>query len=239
MTKALLFDLDGTLLPMDTEDFVKQYFKAFSPKAAAHMEEEVFINALLKGTGAMIANVKPERTNQEVFEETFIALTKVDRETFWPVLDRFYEETFPTLSHLTQPTPLARKVVEEALDQGYRVAIATNPVFPRAAIEQRIKWAGVDHLPFEVVTVYEESNFTKPHRQYYEMICDRLKLAPEQCIMIGNDVQEDMGVSEFGMKNFLVHGHVIDRGNPQYTIHDQGTLEDLYNKMKNREGIFA
>jgi HAD superfamily hydrolase (TIGR01549 family) len=239
MAKALLFDLDGTLLPMNTEKFVQDYIKVLAPSVARYIDPETFVKALWKSTHAMVANIDSKKTNEEVFEEAFLSITKTDKETVWPLFDDFYEKTFPTLSHLSQPTPLAKKVVEEAIQQGYRVAVATNPVFPRAAIEHRITWAGIDHIPFEVVTVYEECNFTKPHVQYYQMICDRLRLPPEECIMIGNDRQEDMSASRIGIKTFLVDGNVIDRGEPAYTIDDRGTLEELYDQLKQRNGLFA
>lgn len=239
MTKAILFDLDGTLLPMDTDQFVKDYIKVLAPIVAKYIDPETFVKALWKGTHAMIADVDPAKTNEEIFEKAFLFASKADKDVVWPLFDHFYEHTFPQLSHLSQPTPLAKKVVEEAVDQGYRVAIATNPVFPKSAIEHRIKWAGINHIQFEVVTIYEECYFTKPHVQYYEAICQCLKLQPEECIMVGNDAQEDMSASQIGMKTFLVKGNVIDRGEPSYPIDDKGTLEELYDKIKQSKGLFS
>jgi HAD superfamily hydrolase (TIGR01662 family) len=239
MAKALLFDLDGTLLPMDTDKFVEDYIKVLAPSVARYIDPETFVKALWKATHAMIESTDLNKTNEEVFEEAFLSSTKADKATVWPLFDDFYQNTFPTLSYLSQPTPLAKKVVEEAVAQGYRVAVATNPVFPRAAIEHRLTWAGVDHIPFEVVTVYEECNFTKPHTQYYEMICNRLGQPAEECIMIGNDMQEDMSASRIGMKTFLVEGNVIDRGEPDYTVDGRGTLEELYESIKQQKGLFA
>ncbi|MDQ0338123.1 HAD superfamily hydrolase (TIGR01549 family) [Caldalkalibacillus uzonensis] len=239
MSKVILFDLDGTLLPMDTEQFVNNYLKLLAEKVSPHLEPQTFIKALWAATEAMITNLDPDKTNEQVFTTTFLKMTQLQKEKIWPIFDEFYDQIFPTLSHLCQPTPLAKMVVEEALEQGYRVAVATNPVFPRQAIEHRLTWAGVEHVPFELITVYEESRFTKPHRQYYEWICEALQVQPEQCVMVGNDMQEDMSASQLGMKTFLVEGHVIDRGQPQYSVHDRGTLTDLYHKLKKREGIFS
>lgn len=239
MAKAILFDLDGTLLPMDTDKFVKDYIKVLAPIVAKYIDAETFVKALWKGTHAMMADMNPKKTNEEVFEEAFLSVSKVNKEVVWPLFNNFYEHIFPTLSHLSQPTPLAKKVVEEAVDKGYRVAIATNPVFPRSAIEHRIKWAGIEHIPFEVVTIYEECSFTKPHTQYYASICERLELQPEECIMVGNDAQEDMSASQIGLKTFLVEGNIIDRGEPNYPVDDQGTLEELYDKIKQGKGLFV
>lgn len=239
MAKALLFDLDGTLLPMDTDVFVKHYIESFAQAIKKHLDPELFVQALLKGTGAMLTNLDPEKTNEQVFAETFIAITKVDKVTFWPILNAFYEEHFPKLVKHTQPTPWAAKIVEEATRQGYRLVVATNPLFPRSAIEQRLTWAGVAEFPFELITVYEEMSFTKPHPQYYQSIAQRLELPPESCIMIGNDMQEDMCAGKLGMQTFLVENCLVDRGEPKYQVDGQGSLEELYEQLKNREGIFC
>jgi HAD superfamily hydrolase (TIGR01662 family) len=238
MTKVLLFDLDGTLLPMDTERFVQVYLKALSEEISPYIDPEFFVKALWKGTRAMIENTDPSKTNEAVFKETFIALTKVNEEEFWPILNEFYEKTFPSLSHVCQSTPLAKQLVEEAIKQGYRVAVATNPVFPKLAIEHRITWAGVDHTLFDLITFYEDCNFTKPHPEYYEMICRRLGVSPKECMMIGNDMQEDISASRVGMKTFLVEGNTIDRGEPVYNPDARGTMEELYHQLKNKEGLF-
>ncbi|QOY35638.1 HAD family hydrolase [Anaerobacillus isosaccharinicus] len=238
MTKVILFDLDGTLLPMDTDAFVKGYLKHLAPKVASIIAPEHFLKCLWAGTEAMMRNIEAEKTNEHVFEETFLELTKLKKEDIWPTLDDFYTNVFPTLSHLCSPTPLARQVVEEAVKQGYRIAVATNPVFPKAAIYERLRWAGIEDMPFEVVTFYENSSFTKPHAQYYQEICDRLEVEPSECLMVGNDKQEDMAASQIGMKTFLVEGYIIDRGEPSYPINEQGTLEQFYVSLMKRQGLF-
>lgn len=239
MSKAILFDLDGTLLPMDTKQFIKDYMAVLAPRVSEYVAPEHFLKSLWEATSAVIADLDPQKTNEQVFEEAFLQAVQVEKETLWPILDDFYERVFPTLSYLSEPTPLAGKICEEAIAQGYELAVATNPIFPKAAIEQRLHWAGVGHIPFAVVTVYEEWCFTKPHRQYYESICRRMNVSPEQCVMVGNDVQEDMAASLIGMKTYLVEGYVIDRGEPQYPIDDRGTLEDLYADLKQGRGLFS
>ncbi|MBU8907613.1 HAD family hydrolase [Desertibacillus haloalkaliphilus] len=239
VANVILFDLDGTLLPMDTDSFVKHYLKELAQKVAPIVDPEQFVKALWAGTEAMVKSDDPSKTNEAVFEERFLNLLQLKREEIWPTLDHFYKEVFPQFSRLAEPTPLAKEVVNEALNQGYRVAIATNPLFPREAIEHRMTWAGIKDLPFEVVTVYEESSFTKPHPAYYEEICNRLDVKPEECIMVGNDKQEDMVAGSLGMKTYLVEGWVIDRGEPSYVIDDQGTLNQLLEKLKQKEGTFA
>lgn len=229
--KAILFDLDGTLLPMDTDEFVKVYMKELAKRVAHIHDPQEFSKALWAGTHAMIKSTDETKSNEQVFQETFLALLGLEKEQIWPTLDAFYRDVFPSFSYLCEPTPLARKVVEAALAQGFKVAVATNPLFPRTAIDERIRWAGLGDVKFDYVTVYENSFFTKPHLQYYRNICVELGVKPEKCMMVGNDRQEDMTASIIGMRTYLVEGNIIDRGEPSYQVDMQGTLEDLYNLL--------
>lgn len=238
MMKSLLFDLDGTLLPMDTDTFVYEYLKALAPTLRHKLEPTEFVHYLLGATKDMIENEEASRTNEEVFIESFCRRTGLVKEEIWPMLDRFYEQEFPNLAAHTKPTKLARKVVQAALERGFMVAIATNPVFPKAAVIERMRWAGLTGLPFSLVTVYEETHYCKPNPKYYIEVAEKLGVAPQECVMIGNDMQEDMVASTVGMKTYLLHEWRIDRGQPQYRIDQEGTMEELLTQIKEGKGIF-
>lgn len=239
MKKAILFDLDGTLLPMDTEKFIRHYMQELAKEVAHLIEPEQFSKILWQSTHAVIKDLDENKKNADVFEEAFLSSVSLAREEIWPIFDTFYEETFTQFSHLTEPNETAPKVVQAAIDAGYIVAVATNPLFPRVAIEHRMNWAGIKELPFAKVTVYEDCHFTKPHPQYYQEICQELGVEPQNCIMVGNDVQEDMIAGQLGMKTFLVEGYVIDRKEPQYHIDERGTLEELLDRIRSKQGIFS
>lgn len=238
MNKAILFDLDGTLLPMDTGTFVKEYISGLALAVKDIINPLTFSTALITATKAMVANKDHTKTNERVFTETFLELIEMQKEHIWPTLERFYEKHFDRLKQHAQPTPLARKIVQEATSQGYAVALATNPVFPKAATMRRINWAGLKQEWFDLVTVYENSYFTKPHAEYYENICQRMNVKPENCLMVGNDVQEDLYTGQLGMKTFLVDDYKVDRGEPVYFPDEKGSLKDIYDRLKNRKGIF-
>ncbi|SFI84250.1 HAD family hydrolase [Thermoflavimicrobium dichotomicum] len=239
MIKALLFDLDGTLLPMDTEQFVDQYTKALAPEMAHVIPPEKFVKMLFKATAAMIENKEKEKTNKEVFEQAFSKESGVAWERIADDVDRFYRDTFPTLKEHAGFEPLARQVVQAAMDQGYKVVVATNPVFPKAAILERLRWAGIHDFPFAWVTVYEETHFCKPHPEYYLEIVERIGVKPNECVMIGNDMQEDMVASTLGMKTFWVTTNRIDRGKPVYRVDQEGSLADLLAAIREQTGIFC
>lgn len=236
---TILFDLDGTLLEMHTDAFVKQYLKELSGFAGDRFDTETLVGLVWDATKAMITSDEPHKTNEQVFIERFLAKSGVAKETIWPIFDAFYKDAFPNLSKYTSPSPWAKKIVEAAKQAGYRVAVATNPVFPRDAIHNRLTWIEMSPDDFELVTVYEESHFTKPHAGYYHEICEKLGVSSNECIMIGNHMQEDMAAGRLGMKTYLVTNYLENRGEPLYPIDQTGSLEELYQALANREGIFA
>ncbi|TCS96825.1 HAD family hydrolase [Hazenella coriacea] len=239
MIKACLFDLDGTLLPMDTHAFVETYMKAIAPYVKEIIPPDKLIPMIWKATLAMIESDQPELTNEQVFKSTFESESRMKLEKIWPLFEKFYEEDFPKLQKHTGHDPVARQVVEVILEKGYHVAVATNPVFPRAAIVERMRWAGVHDLPFKHITVYEDTYHCKPREEYYLEVADRLGVHPEECVMVGNDMQEDMVASSVGMKTYYVNQYRIDRGKPIYTVDQEGSLKDLLDSVREGKGIFA
>lgn len=239
MIKACLFDLDGTLLPMDTMKFAKIYLNALATKVDHLIAPEKLIKSIWRATEAVIRNKEDNLTNEQVFEREFMQLTGIERKEIWPYFDDFYAHDFPKLSKFTQMSPLSRKIVETAIHQGYKVAVATNPIFPEMAIMERLRWANIADLPFEWITVYENSYFCKPNPEYYLSVAERIGVRPEECVMIGNDMQEDMVASTVGMKTYFVTDYRIDQGQPVYPVDEEGSLQDLLEVLKNQTGLFG
>ncbi|MGG4497590.1 HAD family hydrolase [Brevibacillus reuszeri] len=236
---TILFDLDGTLLEMQTEPFVKSYLVEVGRHVGDQYDTQKLLSLIWDATKAMIMSDEPDKTNEQVFIEYFKAHSDWPREEVWPLFDSFYRDVFPTLSHLTYPSPWAKQIVEAAKQQGFRVAVATNPVFPREAIHHRLAWIGMSANEFELVTVYEESHFTKPNPGYFAEICQKLGVEPTDCVMVGNHMQEDMVASKLGMKTFLVTNWMEDRGEPQYQVDQRGTIEELHKAITEKSGVFA
>ena len=189
MLKALLLDLDGTLLDNPMDEFVPAYLRALSGYLAAYVSRDRFVAELLRATRAMDLNDGCGPTNAEAFAAAFYPAVGVPRETLEPVLERFYEKAFPALHSTTRPVAGTRALLDLACMRGWRIVIATNPLFPRTAIEQRLAWAGapVDEHAYALVTSYEDMHATKSHPAYYREILARLELAPHECLMAGDD----------------------------------------------------
>ena len=74
MITTVLFDLDGTLLPFEQDDFVKIYFSELCRKLAPMgYEPQHTVKSVWGGTKAMVMN-DGSRLNSEAFWETFNAM---------------------------------------------------------------------------------------------------------------------------------------------------------------------
>ncbi|AMA74043.1 MULTISPECIES: HAD family hydrolase [Aneurinibacillus] len=237
--RAMLFDLDGTLLALDTEAFVHRYMKRLGEYTAHIVDPELLVKSVWQATKYMMTDDRAERTNEEIFRDHFLSLCGLEQEAIWPVFDKFYAEEFPRLKEDIEPHPYALQVVEEAKKQGYKLVVATNPIFPDVAIRERMKWAGLKENDFIHVTVFESSHYCKPNPKYFLEICERIGIKPKYAIMVGNDMQQDMVAAEVGLKTFLVEDYKIDRGVPQYRVDASGTLQELYDQLISRNGIFS
>ena len=203
--KAIFFDLDGTLLPMELDYFVKQYFKGIATHAAPHgIDPKNLIDATVAGTHDMVKN-DGERTNMQVFWDRFFAHIGEERTDLIGILDEYYLDGFKLLKEFTGENPLAKDMINAAHANGRKVVLATNPVFPMQAQRERLSWIGLEESDFDYITSYENSSFCKPNPKYYLDICEKMGIAPENCLMIGNDERDDMkGASMAGLECYLV-----------------------------------
>ncbi len=194
MLKAVLLDLDDTLLANDMATFIPAYLHALSAAVGHLVPPGNLLIELMRATEAMDANVGTGPTNEEAFDAVFYPSVGIPKATLKPIFEQFYAEGFPLLSRYTQRIPAARSFVEFAFRRRWQVVIATNPVFPSTAVAQRLEWAGVPvaEFPYSLVTTYEDMHATKAHPAYYREIISRLNRKPEECLMIGDDWQRDM-----------------------------------------------
>lgn len=225
--KMVLFDLDGTLLPMDQEAFTKYYFGLLAKKLAPHgYQPEQLVDCIWKGTAAMVKNTG-EKTNEAVFWDTFSALLGDDVRKDEPIFDDFYRTEFQGAKAACGFHPKAAEVVAHVRALGLRTALATNPIFPAIATEKRMEWAGLNKADFDFYTTYENSCHSKPNPAYYQDILDKLNLRAEECLMVGNDVKEDMVAKKLGMKVFLLTDCLINKDNADISVYPHGGFDEL------------
>ena len=232
MIKTILFDLDGTLLPMDQDVFLKAYLGSLAQKLAPHgYNPDLLVKSIWKGTGAMVMNDGAAR-NDEVFWNTFSAIYGRDTRVDEPVFEEFYHKEFQEVSKACGFDPRASEAIREIKAMGYRVVLATNPLFPAIATHSRARWAGLNPEDFEYITTYENSWHCKPNPDYYREILGKLDLKPEECVMVGNDVGEDMIAEALGMKVFLLTDCIINKAEKDISVYPNGSFPELLSYIR-------
>lgn len=238
MIEAILFDLDDTLLENDIPKFLKSYLPLVAEHTAELLDRKALMAELMVGTQAMIQNTDPGLTNSQVFWSVFSERTGVPEETMRPVVDDFYRQKFGELRPLTAQRPEARLIVRYCLAKDLKVVIATNPVFPRAAIEQRLDWAGISPAAFryDLITVYEEMHFTKPHVAYYEEILGEIGVDADRAMMVGDDWENDIApAGKLGLHTFWISSDGQRPPDGAARPDGGGTLEAFYGRLSSGE----
>lgn len=224
---TVLFDLDGTLLPLPQDEFAKQYFVHLSAFLSSRGYESAQVTkALLSGVTAMMEN-NGDAWNETVFWEDFSRFYGEKARTDLPLFEEFYRDYFVALKSITSRNPRMRELVDRVKDAGCTVVVATNPVFPATATEQRIRWAGLEPEEFSLITTYENSRFSKPNPKYYEDLLATLGTSPEKCLMIGNDTLDDMVARDLGMQVFLLTDCLVNRQNKNVEDYPHGDMDAL------------
>ena len=207
MSLTLLFDLDDTLLDTNLEAFIPAYFQALASHMSGRVSADVMLRSLIHGMGLMNESEDPTRTLQEVFEADFYPMLGIPKEELLDVFENFYDEVFPKLAEHTTAKPAAGPLIEWALSYGFRVAIATDPFFPRKATYHRIRWAGLDPEKLELISTFEHFHFSKTHSAYYAEMLGRLGWPDGPVLMVGNDVQRDLlPAHRLGLKTYWIDG---------------------------------
>jgi len=233
MIKAVLFDLDGTFLPMDQEDFIKAYFSYLAKKLVPYgYSPDTFVPAIWTGTKAMMKN-DGSRTNEEAFWQTFAGILGEHVRGDEPLFEDYYNNEFNAVKDICGFCPKAADVIKTTKAKGFKAVLATNPLFPKVATQNRIKWAGLCPEDFELYTTYENYSWCKPSLEYYKQILDKIGLKGEECAMVGNDVGEDMVAAKLGMKTFLLTDCLINRGGEDISIYPNGSFDELIEFINN------
>lgn len=225
MKKAILFDLDGTLLPMNQEKFTKAYFQEII-KIMDKYDSSFVISNIYRCINAMVNNTGI-KTNEEVFWNELVNIygnqILEDKIKF----DDFYLNKFDDLKNTCSYNKLSNVLIKRLKEKGYIIVLATNPLFPAVATETRMKWAGLDKNDFILYTTYENSYHCKPNLDYYHDILKYINCSADECIMIGNDVDEDMVAFNLGMETFLLTDCLINKNHININQFNYGNINDL------------
>ena len=228
MRNTILFDLDGTLLPMDQDKFLNSYMSKMAVYMAPYgFDSKILHKAMWTGVGAMVKNDGSIR-NEELFWNVFATFFDAElTELAKKITVDFYMTDFQKVAKDCGYSPKAKALITYLKEKGYRIVLATNPLFPAIATESRMRWAGLSPEDFDYYTVFENSSFCKPNLKYYEEVLDKIGCKAEDCYMVGNDVSEDMITEQLGFEVFLLTHSLINKENKDISNYPQGDFEDL------------
>ena len=227
MIDTILFDLDGTLLLSDGDEFTKAYFAALGTYMMPLHEPEDLIKAVWAGTKAMVLN-DGTRTNEDAYWDTYCDIYGEDARKEEPIFAEFYRTRYAELNTMCGSIPGMDTLIRDLKSSGYKLVVATNPLFPIFVQEMRIRWAGIDPECFDRITSYENSHFSKPNPAYYSEILEQIGSGAENTLMVGNDVREDMeSAAKAGIRGFLMTDYLLNRDGKDISAYPQGKFEDL------------
>jgi len=225
--RAVLFDLDGTLLENEMDVFVTHFLRRFAPHVAHRVSPENFVQSWLRSLQFMLRNTDSNLTNQEVFDLNFYPQVGALPEDLLPSMQAFYATSYRSLRSLVRTRPGARETVQAMLDANLTVVVATNPIFIEEVVDQRLEWAGLADLSFALVTHSENMHAAKPSPQYYREILDRIGCAPEESLMVGDDYINDIQpANRLGLRTYWVN--VSTTTPPNFDPRARGELHHFY-----------
>lgn len=225
--KVVLFDLDGTLLSFDKVNFTKKYINCLVNYIVPFgYESKKIVDTIFAGTNSMKSNIG-NKTNEEIFWEIFESVYGKKALEDKKIFEEFYNNSFDNINDEDRKNLEVVNAVKTLKDKGYKLIVASNPVFPLVAQKKRIKWAGLNPDDFDFITSYETMHFSKPSLKYYQEILEIVKAESEDCIMVGNDVTEDMIAKELGMKVFLIDGFIENKKNEDISCFPKGNFKQL------------
>ena len=212
MIKAILFDLDGTLLPNDEELFGKLYFSAFSRKMAEYgYDPKLFLEGMQEGAKAMILN-NGEETNETVFKREFNKVNNRDVNKDEDIINDFYNNEYKECYPALGKDEYAVEALKECKRKGLKVILASNPLFPRIAYLNRAIYNNLLEEYFDEITSYDLYHYAKPNPKYYQEILDRNNLKPDEVIMFGDSLKQDIiPASSIGIKAYQISKDGISR----------------------------
>lgn len=199
LVKAILFDLDDTLLNRDSA--VDNLFHIMLEKYYGAVEHSVKTDMLQQFKEYDKRDYGyADKTNVlssffDAFPPTF-QLPRHDMQDFW-------NQQFPYCFSINQHT---LKVIQ-TMKKHVQVGIITNGSTQRQ--KAKITHTGLASY-FDVVLISEEVGFTKPDKRIFELALNQLHVQPEEALFVGDDLEKDIaGCQQAKMKGIWFNPHQL------------------------------
>ena len=201
MIKAVIFDLDNTLL-----DFMKM--KETSIEAALNGMEEAGLDVDHISAKNQIISIYKEKgwEYQEVFDDFIInALGKLDNKILAAGIVSYRKAKEATL----MPYPNVNSTLISLLKMGLSLGVVSDA--PSREAWMRICSLNFHHL-FDAVVTYDDTGEYKPSSKPFIKVSTLLNIKAEESLMIGDWPDRDViGAKKLGMKTaFARYGDVFN-----------------------------
>lgn len=214
MIRAVLFDLDDTLLSLNLTAFICRYVAGMAgllARAARTTPVALGLPFVRSYLAVQDAGRTDSLTNERVFNDAFLAGSGIPLAdpVIADLVDYYEREIVPGLSGgvvRARPVEGGRSAIEAVHDLGLTCALATNPTFSLACDRARMGWAGVREEDFALVSTWSNSTRCKPEARYYQEFAQALGVRLEECLMVGNDASRDFPRPDCGLRTAYV-GH--------------------------------
>ena len=190
MIKAIIFDLDNTLL-----DFIKM--KQFAVKAAITAMNEAGLEVDEEKAYEDIFNLYMEKgwENQQVFDDYLT-------QTVGEVSNKILAAGIVSYRRAREATllvyPNVNKTLIELIKMGIKLAVVSDA--PSREAWMRLYYLNLHHV-FEPVLTFDDTGVRKPSPKPFEMALKHLDVQPEEALMIGDWPDRDVvGAKQIGMK---------------------------------------
>ncbi len=201
MLKAVLFDLDNTLILFEEVTFIKGYYPVMAARFAGVFPDGQFAERLMKATIALRSN-DGSVNNRELFIRSLCEGLDVNRDEIWARFEQFFSLDFDIFKDAVTAAPGAGEAFRYVKGRGLKLVVATNPIWPLVVQQKRLAWAGLGDLEVDLITHIDNMNYCKPQLGYYKQICRLIDVQPEECLMVGDDPANDMVAANAGMLTY-------------------------------------
>ncbi|NTV22696.1 MAG: HAD family phosphatase [Candidatus Yonathbacteria bacterium] len=184
MLEAIIFDMDGVLIK--SEGAISTSFNMVLKKYGVSLKPEYkkkFLGRSLKDQLEIIKEEHPKIPRDLNMEE-------FSKEAFQYQLKILAERLIPDITILN--------IINEAKNKKIKIAVATSSVRYRA--EELLKSIGVLGL-LDVLVTSEDVKNQKPHPDIFLETAKKLRVSPENCLVIEDAVNGIQAANSAGMKS--------------------------------------
>ncbi len=224
--KAIIFDADNTLYTIKTENAYNRLYKYL-----AEQTDDTTTNIRNRHKEIRDSIKKERDPKKRTYAYPITALLKEYDQDTKEIIDNALKLFWQTIIDDLEETPTSIITIIELKDK-YKLAIASDEFMP--VLQKKLKrifgpWAD----SFKTFTTPEDTNTMKPSEKYYQMSLEKLKIKPEEAIVVGDSYIRDLKPAKSCGITTVLLGATID-GTPDYHIKKMIELKKIIQECEDK-----